>query len=132
MAPVSSPCFWWLLVSFVSILTGSVAYTNPGVYPFNTLIVTWVSNNIQNEHVRSVGIPLLTSIANMSGLASSQIYPSKDKPRYVMGNSVSFGMEAVALISTGLMYLVIRRRNAKRAERVATGELSETEFKYVL
>jgi len=68
----------------------------------------------------------------MSGLASSQIYPSKDKPRYVMGNSVSFGMEAVALISTGLMYLVIRRRNAKRAERIATGELSQTEFKYVL
>lgn len=102
------------------------------MYPFNTLIVTWVSNNLQNEHVRSVGIPLLVSIANMSGLASSQIYPSKDKPRYVMGNSVSFGMEAVALISSGLMYLVIRRRNAKRAEMIVNGELSETDFKYIL
>ena len=62
------------------------------VYPYNTLILTWVTNNLHNEHVRSVGIPLLISIANISGVASSQIYPATHKPRYTMGNSVSLGM----------------------------------------
>ncbi|OBT70771.1 hypothetical protein VF21_10192 [Pseudogymnoascus sp. 05NY08] len=103
-----------------------------GVYPYNTLIVTWVTNNLQNEHVRSVGIPLLISIANVSGIASSQIYPSKDLPRYIMGNSVSLGMEAVALMSVGAIYLVIRRRNAKNAALVANGEIGEAVFKYVM
>ncbi|KAL6401151.1 high-affinity nicotinic acid transporter [Ilyonectria robusta] len=99
-----------------------------GVYPYNTLIVTWVTNNLQNEHVRSVGIPLLISIANASGIASSQIYPAKDSPRYVMGNSISLGMEVVALASVGLLYLVIRRRNMKRA----TGADAETGFTYTI
>ncbi|KAH7120599.1 major facilitator superfamily domain-containing protein [Dactylonectria macrodidyma] len=102
-----------------------------GVYPYNTLIVTWVTNNLQNEHVRSVGIPLLISIANASGIASSQIYPSKDKPRYVMGNSVSLGMEAAALAAVGGLYLVIRRRSAKKAA-LANAEDPEATFTYVL
>ncbi|TPX11791.1 uncharacterized protein E0L32_007528 [Thyridium curvatum] len=86
-----------------------------GVYPYNTLVVTWVTNNLQNDHVRSVGIPLLISIANASGIPSSQIYPKKDSPRYIMGNAVSLAMEAIALIAVGLIYIVVRRRNAKQA-----------------
>ncbi|KAH6877073.1 major facilitator superfamily domain-containing protein [Thelonectria olida] len=101
-----------------------------GVYPYNTLVVTWVTNNLQNEHVRSIGIPLLISIANISGIPSSQIYPKADSPRYIMGNSVSLAMEACALISVGLIYLVIRRRNAKRASGVQ-GE-SREDFEYVV
>ena len=83
-----------------------------GVYPYNTIVLTWVTNNLPNEHVRSVGIPLLISIANTSGIASSQIYPSKDAPRYVMGNSVSLAMEAVALLAVCTLYVFLRRKNA--------------------
>jgi len=88
-----------------------------GVYPYNTLILTWVTNNLQNEHVRSVGIPLLISIANISGIASSQIYPASDKPRYIMGNSVSLGMEMVALIGVACIYMLLRRRNARNSNK---------------
>jgi hypothetical protein len=86
---------------------------------------------LQNEHVRSIGIPLLISIANISGIPSSQIYPKADSPRYIMGNSVSLAMEACALIAVGLIYLVIRRRNAKRTSGVQ-GESQEEEFEYVV
>ncbi|RDW75399.1 hypothetical protein BP6252_06541 [Coleophoma cylindrospora] len=96
-----------------------------GVYPFNTLVVTWVANSLQNEHVRSIGIPLVICIANASGLASSQIYPSTDSPRYVVGNSVSLGMEAVALVCAGAMAYIIKRRNAR-------GEIKEGGFEYIL
>lgn len=74
-----------------------------------------MTNNLQNDHVRSVGIPLLISIANASGIPSSQIYPKKDSPRYIMGNAVSLAMEAIAMIAVGLIYIVVRRRNAKQA-----------------
>ena len=84
-----------------------------GIYPFNTLMATRVTNNLQNEHVRSIGIPLLFCIANASGLASSQIYPSKDSPRYTMGNSISLRMEFIALLCYAGMWWVVRSRNAK-------------------
>jgi hypothetical protein len=102
-----------------------------GVYPYNTLILTWVTNNLQNEHVRSVGIPLLISIANISGVASSQIYPAGDKPRYIMGNSVSLGMEIVALIGLACMYLLLRWRSV----RMSTPRMNEdgsSAFKFIL
>ncbi|RDW85440.1 hypothetical protein BP5796_03765 [Coleophoma crateriformis] len=66
-----------------------------------------------DEHVRSIGIPLVICIANASDLASSQIYPSADSPRYVVGSSVSLGMEAVALVCAGAMASIIKRRNAR-------------------
>lgn len=102
-----------------------------GVYPYNTLILTWVTNNLQNEHVRSVGIPLLISIANISGVASSQIYPASDKPRYVMGNSVSLGMEAIALASIACIYLLLRYRN-KRSSDQGMEEDGSKSFKFIL
>jgi hypothetical protein len=102
-----------------------------GVYPYNTLILTWVANNLQNEHVRSVGIPLLISIANISGVASSQIYPASDKPRYIMGNSVSLGMEVIALIGVACMYLLLRWRNGRQSTP-RTNEDGSSAFKFIL
>ena len=131
-ALVSSPCSSLQLAGLTPTLPPSLCLLLPGIYPYNTLIVTWVSNNLQNEHVRYIGLPLLIAIANASGIAASQIYPSEDKPRYIMGNSISLGMEVVALLGAGFMYLLIKRRNDKRAAMVANGGPSEAEFKYVL
>jgi hypothetical protein len=102
-----------------------------GVYPYNTLILTWVTNNLQNEHVRSVGIPLLISIANISGVASSQIYPASDKPRYIMGNSVSLGMKIIALIGLACMYLLLRWRSVRKSTP-RMNEDGSSAFKFIL
>ncbi|KIX92931.1 uncharacterized protein Z520_11407 [Fonsecaea multimorphosa CBS 102226] len=92
-----------------------------GVYPFNNMVITWVSNNISPEHKRSVAIPLFFSLANSAGLVASQIYPSRDGPRYVMGNSVSLGVEAFASLIVIAMYLLVRRRNQQKEKLVAQG-----------
>lgn len=39
-------------------------------------------NNLKPNYKRSVGIPLFASLAKISGLVSSQIYPSTDGSRY--------------------------------------------------
>ena len=54
------------------------------VYTYNTLLVAWVSNNIKPEHKRSAALPFLISIANVSGVAASQVYPDYSAPRYAM------------------------------------------------
>ncbi|KAJ0278337.1 hypothetical protein COL940_007341 [Colletotrichum noveboracense] len=95
-----------------------------GVYSFNTVLVTWVSNNIQPDYKRSVSIAMLISLANASGMAASQIYPSYDAPRYIMGNAVSLGGEVIALICIGLIYALLKWRMRRKERLLAEGKES--------
>ncbi|KND86654.1 putative transporter [Tolypocladium ophioglossoides CBS 100239] len=109
-----------------------------GVYSYNTVLVTWVSNNIHPAYKRSVAIAVVISIGNAAGLAASQMYPNKDGPRYLLGNSLSLGFEALALLSVGLITLLLtyrmRQKKGLQDEGIETngkeGDQS-LEFKYV-
>lgn len=51
------------------------------VYTYNTLLITWVSNNIKPDLKRSAALPFFISIGNISGVAASQVYPATTAPR---------------------------------------------------
>ncbi|EOD50897.1 putative high-affinity nicotinic acid transporter protein [Neofusicoccum parvum UCRNP2] len=85
-----------------------------GIYSFNTTVMSWVSNNLSPDYKRSVGIPLFASLANISGLIASQIYPSSDGPRYVTGNAISMSTEVVAMLMIVMIWLLLRRREAEK------------------
>jgi len=51
------------------------------VYTYNTLVLAWVSNNIKPDYKRSAALPIVMSIANLSGIAASQVYPNYTAPR---------------------------------------------------
>jgi hypothetical protein len=110
-----------------------------GVYTFSALCVTWVATNLIPDHKRSVGLPFFYSIGNLSGLISSQLYPSKDGPRYVKGNAISAGLEAVAVGFVIAAWFVLRKRSAEKAKLIASGASTNDkegdeglEFKYTL
>lgn len=110
-----------------------------GIYPYNCLMLTWISSNLAPDFKRSVGIPLAATIANISGVLSGQIYPATDSPRYISGNAVSLGLEAVALGGVGAIYCLLRWRNAQKEKKLADGVPSNgkegdasLEFRYVL
>lgn len=84
-----------------------------GIYSFNSTILTWVTINLVNEHTRSVGLGLFVSLGNLSGLVASQLYPSAQGPRYVMGNAVSAGMEALALGVVVVIWWMLKRKNRR-------------------
>jgi hypothetical protein len=69
-------------------------------------------------------MPLVYSIADASSLVSSQLYPSQQGPRYIIGNAVS----AVLTVVAGLLYmaswLLLKRRNAEKAKLVADGAMT--------
>jgi hypothetical protein len=97
-----------------------------------------VANNIQPDSKRSVAIAMLISIANASGLAASQIYPSYDAPRYIMGNAISLGSEFIALLCVGLLYVLLKWRMREKERLLAEGKDSNgkqgdmaLDFKYV-
>ncbi|EKJ72338.1 hypothetical protein FPSE_07458 [Fusarium pseudograminearum CS3096] len=101
---------------FAMFLVGS------GVYSFNTLVVTWISNNVQPDYKRSVAIATIISIGNASGMAASQIYPIQDAPRYVKGNAISLGGELIALVCVGLIYVLLKYRMSQKAKLLAMGK----------
>lgn len=81
---------------------------------------------------------MVLSIGNAAGMAASQIYPSKDEPRYIMGNAVSLGGDVIALFCVGLMYLLYKYRMRRKERLLAEGHTSDGKeddrglgFKYV-
>lgn len=110
-----------------------------GIYAYNCTLFTWLANNLTPDYKRSAGISLLSSIAACSGFVSSQIYPPKQGPRYIQGNAISCGMEALAAVGIMVLFLLFRRRNAQKEKMIAEG--SETNgqlgdralnFKYII
>ena len=98
-----------------------------------------MATNLIPDHKRSVGLPLFYSIGNLSGLISSQLYPSKDGPRYVKGNAISAGLEIIAALFIIAAWFVLRRRNAEKAKMVVDGATTNgkegdesLDFKYTL
>lgn len=110
-----------------------------GIYPYNCLMLTWISGNLAPDYKRSVGIPLAATIANISGILSGQIYPATDGPRYISGNAVSLGLEFVALCGVVSIYCLLRWRNNRKEKLLAQGVSNDgregdasLEFRYVL
>lgn len=92
-----------------------------GVYSISTLVVTWVATNLMPDQKRSVALPVFYSIGNLSGLVSSQLYPSQHAPRYVIGNSISAGLECVAVCFFVSGWFLLRMRNKRKEKLVADG-----------
>ncbi|KAI5247863.1 high-affinity nicotinic acid transporter [Aureobasidium subglaciale] len=92
-----------------------------GIYSYNCIILTWISTNISPDYKRSMAMPFFVSLANISGVVSSQIYPSTDGPRYLMGNAVSAGMETLALCGVVAVWWTLRRRNMQKEKLRAEG-----------
>jgi hypothetical protein len=92
-----------------------------GIYAFNCILLTWVSNNLAPDYKRSVGVPLFICLGNISGIVSSNIYPASDSPRYLMGNAVSAGMEFLAFGCVVVMWWTLKHRNAEKERTRAEG-----------
>jgi MFS family permease len=95
-----------------------------GLYPISTLAVTWVSTNLSPDSKRAIGMPLAYSIANISAVVSSQLYPSQQGPRYIQGNAVSAGLTVVAGFLYGLCWLLLWRRNQQKTKLLDEGVTS--------
>lgn len=96
-----------------------------GIFPFNCIMLSWFSSNVSPDHKRSVALPIAASIANISGVLSGQIYPKTDAPRYISGNSISLGLEFVALAGVGTICLLLKWRMAGKKKALDEGKQSD-------
>lgn len=66
-------------------------------------------------------MPLAYSIGNISNLMSSQLYPTNQGPRYIVGNAVSAGLSIVAAFLYASCWVLLRCRNNRKAKLIAEG-----------
>lgn len=83
--------------------------------------IRWVSNNLAPDSKRTVAMPLVLSFTLVSGVMSSQIYPTKDAPRYTMGNAISLSGTVAGLLAAFGLWCIWRRRNARKNKLIAEG-----------
>ncbi|KAH7391855.1 major facilitator superfamily domain-containing protein [Pyrenochaeta sp. MPI-SDFR-AT-0127] len=59
-----------------------------GIYPCISNTISWASNNVEGVYKRGVTLGFVIGWGNLNGVVSSNIYRSKDKPRFFLGHGV--------------------------------------------
>ena len=105
------------------LFTGYVCNRFPrlGLYPISTLAVTWATNTFSPDSKRAIAMPLVFTMADISSMVSSQLYPSTQAPRYIQGNAVSAGLTCVAGILYTASWYLLRFRNKRKQRLLAEG-----------
>ncbi|MCJ1448383.1 MAG: hypothetical protein MMC23_008898 [Stictis urceolatum] len=111
------------VVGFAMLLSGAspgVSYAGTflgacGIYPAVANTIAWGSNNFEGVYKRGVAMGIFIGWGNLNGVVASNIYRTKDKPRYIPGHSVVLAYLMIACFGGSLLqYLILKRENAKR------------------
>ncbi|USP78788.1 uncharacterized protein yc1106_06062 [Curvularia clavata] len=90
-----------------------------GLYCPFTCLVSWIGNSLAPSSKRAVGMALLISVGNMGGIMGSNIYLSREAPKYRTGFSASLSMCCLAIIMTFVLRWAYSRENRKRDQMIA-------------
>jgi hypothetical protein len=90
-----------------------------GLYCPFTCLVSWIGNSLAPSSKRAVGMALLISVGNMGGIMGSNIYLSREAPKYTTGFSASLAMCFAAIIMTFVLRWAYARENKKKDAMVA-------------
>lgn len=85
-----------------------------GIYPNVPQGVAWNGNNIGGSLKRGVGIAMHVGFGNLGGAIAAYLFLSKDRPRFIPGFATLLAFQAMALVLSVIMYVYLKRENARR------------------
>lgn len=88
-----------------------------GIYPTVPNTLTWASNNVEGSLKRGVMVGIVVGWGNLNGVVSSNIYISKDGPRYLPGHGIVFSYMFLFLFGGSVVthFLLERENKLRRA-----------------
>lgn len=89
-----------------------------GLYCPFTCLVSWIGNSLAPSSKRAVGMALLISVGNMGGIMGSNIYLSREAPKYTTGFAASLAMCCLAIIMTFVLRWAYARENKKKDQMI--------------
>ena len=101
-----------------------------GIYPTIANTLSWASNNVEGVYKRGVMVGIVVGWGNLNGVVSSNIYLTKESPRFWTGHGVVLAYLIVCLMGgTIFMHVMLRMENAKRRsgkrDRMHEGKTTE-------
>lgn len=78
----------------------------------NTIAI--VAGNSEGAYVRSVVTGVVISFGNINGAVSSNIYPKKSGPRFIMGHGIVLAYIVIGIISNTIFYFGLQHENRQR------------------
>lgn len=85
-----------------------------GVYILMPVLVVWNLNNLGTGYRRVIGAAFQIGGGNCAALVSSNVFISKQAPRYPVGFGVGFTLNMMAGICCTVLYFGLRAENRRR------------------
>ena len=85
-----------------------------GVYVTMPVTVVWLAINLEKGYKRTVGLGLLIAIGNCGAFVSSNVFLTKQTPKFHTGFSVGMGMNMVSTIALTWLYIGLRLANRRK------------------
>lgn len=101
-----------------------------GLYSPYVCIVCLVANNLAPSSKRAVGMALLVTVGNLGGICGSNIFLSKQAPKYPVGFGVCLGVLVCSITATVVMRHFLKRENQRRDEFMAGRSPEEVTAQY--
>jgi MFS family permease len=87
-----------------------------GIYPCIANTISWASNNVEGVYKRGVTLGFVIGWGNLNGVVSSNIYRTRDKPRFFLGHGVVLAYMTIFLLGGSVVTrAMLVRENKKRA-----------------
>lgn len=99
-----------------------------GIYPMIPNTVAMVGVNTEGSYTRSVVMAIVISWGNIQGAVSSNIYPKRTAPHYIMGHSILLGYLALGVVSSAAWFFIANSKNRKRAAGLNKERILEDEY----
>ncbi len=94
-----------------------------GSYAGLATSVAWLSNNLSGQTRRGVGSAMQIGVGNFGGLVASNVYRSKDAPRFILGHAVVVGFVGAGMLFGAPAYAWwLWRQNARKRAVLAEQE----------
>ncbi|KAI3401935.1 hypothetical protein diail_6495 [Diaporthe ilicicola] len=144
-AAFAIPCFFAMLIGFAVVLSfqGNLhgSHVPPayimmciaivGLFSVSPILISWGTNNSAPAGRRAMISSMLTSLANLGGIAGSFMFLDSEAPKYHTGYGLSVATGATGVIGSSVLYFSWRRLNQKRTslnEEQVRGEYTDMEL----
>ncbi|OXC66800.1 hypothetical protein C367_02566 [Cryptococcus neoformans Ze90-1] len=129
LAAIGYLLFITIPVEFPGARYFAVFLTTCSIAPCIATTIVWSGNTFGQHYKKATSMGFIFSLGNSGGIIASEVYRTQDSPRYIPGQSVTFGFSCVCFITSIIMYFGLRRENRRR-EKIygpppGPGELSE-------
>ncbi|KAF9308084.1 hypothetical protein BG003_011647 [Podila horticola] len=106
------------IVGYLMVLLTDNVY---GQTPMTPIVTSWLTTNLGGYAKRAVSVAMCLLSSSVAGVLGSQLYKSKDGPRYFKGHLLNIGCMLAVIALTLLQRWMLKRENNRRNYSVSFG-----------